>query len=917
MFELLGHAVGRRWPLVLIAWIALLAVCVATAPHSLEVTQDGEFVFLPTDSPSRVAETLYRRAFPAAEPAAGDEEESRPAGVQQNPLGSNVVIIVRRTDRPGGLTDEDKRFVEEILRPELEEIARTVGRGYVSSSGAWAPAPENADDPVVQGVWSMSDRRLGPLLTSPDDRATLIVMELETEFLDRGNALFLREVERLVRDVTHKQRWGDKFQIAGLDLAISGSATVGRDMLIAEEASASSTDWFTKVLVILLLLMIYRAPLMALIPLLTVGMAVEVTLHLLRILAGYGIVGLFNGIEVYVTVVVYGSGVDYCLFLIARYKEELDNGRSLADAVAESVLRVGVALATSAGTSIVGIGMLGFAEFGKFRQAGIAISFGLLVVLLAALSFTPALMRLFDRWAFWPDVRREKIAPDAHWPPRFSFFSLLQEQRWLDRLWQSVADFVAARPATVLVACLAIMSPFAVVALRYHDHLSYGLLSDLQSTETSVVGAKAIQKHFAAGVTGPTTTLLYHPDLDLPAGAAGLSSGERFAETITERLKARGEELTLVDIRSQKHPLGITEKAEDYLREQGQRGPLGGGTRLIRLQAARTYLSQIGELAGDVIRLDLLFNIDPFSRDSIDQLSRVEQAIRDALPEAYAVVLQHRHDQELESQWESGDDTAAGDTTGSDEVNSSAATSAVKAAGPGPLDPEVLRAEAQALARGTQIYSIGPTAGIRDLKTVTDRDQLQIYVLVVVSVYLVLIILLSRPAVCGYLIVTVVFSYFVTLGVTYTLFWSLDPQGFAGLDWKVPIFLFTILIAMGEDYNILLMTRVIEEQRTHGPVQGVLVALSRTGSIITSCGIIMGGTFATLASGYLQGMVQLGFSLAFGVFLDTFVVRPILVPTYLLLLHSGRFGRLGPWLGATVPVSTEHTTPQAGEPIDS
>ncbi|MBX3440824.1 MAG: MMPL family transporter [Planctomyces sp.] len=849
MYDRLGDAISRRPWRVVFGWAILLAALLYWAPAPQRVAKDGVFTFLPEGSPSLQAERLFREAFPNA------------AGDQQDPLGSNVVIVIRREDQRGGLTDADRHFVNEVLTPLLDQIRLTTPAGRDLTPGMTFEKSLPAEERRVRAIWTAEHDRTGPLLNSVDGHSTLVVMELNGEFLNYGNALVISRIEHLLasRDLQE--------QIPpGLDLAISGSATVGRDMLNAEQKSASSTDHWTKALVIILLLLIYRAPIVAMIPLLTVGVAVASAVRLLSLMASWEWIGFFAGMQVYVLVVAYGAGVDYCLFLIARFREQLSHGATYEDAVSHAVKHVGVALTASAGASICGILMMMFAEFGKFRQAGFAISFGLFVVLLCALTLTPAMLRLVAKWAFWPDVRREHISAGEGWIPSPGLLESLQETRWFDHAWRWIARLLEARPLAVFLTSMLVMLPFAIAGAVFHDHLSYGLLTDLPQQDASVVGARAIQRHFPAGVTGVATVLLKHEGFGRPAppeGAEGepregsesvprtvlMRHQERIASEITENLQPQFEEIGLMDLRSQRHPLGLMKNAQDYFRAMPRTRQ--GARRLI---AHKSYASDSGPHAGTVIRLDLVFDEDPFSRDSIAHLSLAEEAVRKAIPPEYA---------------------------------------------------------------GAELYTLGPTAGIRDLKSTTDRDQVRIAVLVVAAVYLVLLLLLRQPAVCLYLIISVVFSYLVTIGVAHMVFYLKDPANFAGLDWKVPIFTFTLLIALGEDYNILLMARVMEEQRKHGLIPGVLIALQRTGGIISSCGIIMAGTFCSLMTGSMAGMVQLGFAVAFGVLLDTFVVRPVLVPAYLLLLYSDRFGRFGRWLGKPrslpEPSALEHALAEAAD----
>jgi RND superfamily putative drug exporter len=188
----------------------------------------------------------------------------------------------------------------------------------------------------------------------------------------------------------------------------------------------------------------------------------------------------------------------------------------------------------------------------------------------------------------------------------------------------------------------------------------------------------------------------------------------------------------------------------------------------------------------------------------------------------------------------------------------------------------------------SEIGITGATSAVNELKRVTTSDQYRMYALVTIGVYAILVALLRRPGVSLYLVATVVLSYLAALGLTELLFRLLHrgPEPWEGLDWTVRLFLFVILVAVGEDYNILLMARAIEEERIHGVTEGTRRAVARTGGIISSCGVIMAGTFGSLATGSLTSLRELGFALAVGVLLDTFLVRPILVPAFLVLLEQ-------------------------------
>ncbi len=208
-------------------------------------------------------------------------------------------------------------------------------------------------------------------------------------------------------------------------------------------------------------------------------------------------------------------------------------------------------------------------------------------------------------------------------------------------------------------------------------------------------------------------------------------------------------------------------------------------------------------------------------------------------------------------------------------VTLSAAPDSVEAGNDIPKIRELAKAaDASALVGGT-------SAVYFDVRTANNRDNKTIIPIILLVITLILGVLLRSILSAILLLGTVVLSYFATLGVCALVFNHIF--GFAGGDNSFPLFAFIFLVALGIDYNIFLMTRVREESAKIGTRAGVIKGVTVTGAVITSAGIVLAATFAVLGLLPLVPLAQLGFAVAFGVLLDTIIVRSILVPA---LVHD-------------------------------
>ncbi|WP_315853122.1 MMPL family transporter [Paludisphaera rhizosphaerae] len=183
-------------------------------------------------------------------------------------------------------------------------------------------------------------------------------------------------------------------------------------------------------------------------------------------------------------------------------------------------------------------------------------------------------------------------------------------------------------------------------------------------------------------------------------------------------------------------------------------------------------------------------------------------------------------------------------------------------------------------------YVAGANAESADVRKMTRADQVQSWFVVPLGVFLVLLIALRDPLACFNLVATMVLTYAFALGATHLVFVTM--LGAEGLDWKVPYFLFVLLVAVGVDYNVFLMTRLHEETAEHGFRGGIVRAIGQTGGLITSAAAITACSFASFLFSPLGSLQQLGFALVVGITVDAVLVRPLLVPCGHWLLRRSR-----------------------------
>jgi len=660
-------------PLLVAGWIA--------RSHLDEVTSAGQSSFLPASAEStRVVDELSGQAG----------------------IGESIPVLII-FERDGGLTGADKQAIG--------KIGDGLGKlGIVGASHVLDPFSPSFRE--LTGGGGAIVRGVGPV--SKDGESAIVALTIDAA---ERNA-----VQHGVRDI---RNFLSSHRIDGVSAHVTGPAGIAADLERVADQAGKLLLLVTVGLVLVLLLAVYRSPLLALLPLLVVGTAYVIASAIAYLLIKAGLIVVNSEGTMLLLVLIFGAGTDYSLLLVHRYREELEAGREAADALPLALAGTAPAIAASAGTVIAAMLVLLVADLESTRWLGPILAIGIAVMLISSLTLLPALLSLMGKRAFWPTRELE------HRPP--------------SRVWSGAAALVRRRSGTLIVAIVAALLVLAAGNLISHGTIGFGQ-GETKPTDSSA-GNEVLDAHFPPGLGSPLTAVL--------------------SDDLSDRQLKRIEDLPDVKLAVPGPPLQGSDRAVAFIVLDG----------------------------------------DPYSGEAADAVIRIREELR-------------------------------------------------------AIDP------------GAEVGGI-PAENL-DIETTNEDDTKLIVPLVLLVVGVILAVVLRAILAPLYLMLTVVLSFAATLGLVTFLFTELF--GSDGIAFNLVLLAFIFLVALGVDYNIFLMARAREEAARSGTREGTLSALVTTGGVVTGAGLILAGTFATLALLPLEELVQIGVTVSLGVLLDTFVVRALLVP---------------------------------------
>ncbi len=578
-----------------------------------------------------------------------------------------------------------------------------------------------------------------------------------------------------------------------LNTYVTGDAAISSDMQASSEKDLMMIEPITIVIILVLMGILFRSVLAWVIPLGAVGIAVGISQALVFVI-GSTIAEINYTVTIMLFAILMGVGTDYSIFIVTRYREERIKGASRKEAVHTSVTWAGESIVTSGATVIIAFFSMAIAQFSFVQTMGLLLGMAIVVALLIALTFVPALLMLLGNGVFWPNNGK-----------RFRDYAekvMKRKAAGNHGYFHKAASFSVKHAKAVIIVAILISVPSTYVFMT--QETSFDFIGSMGNPE-SIQGMNAMTDDFGAGKIMPTQVVV--------TGDTVVYDGNFNYEYLDaiDNLTA-----TMVADPMVQQVTGITRPYGEWI-DYRNLSALSIETQAT-LQAA--MLQSVGSDNKSVL-LTVVLKEQPQKASAVDFMATLRDQLADA-----------------------------------------------KAGLPALSSSEILVG--------------GSTATLYDMSLSTSEQFTNIEILVIIGIFIVLMIVLGSILLPVFAIISIAMSItwaFAAVTLVFGMWLGLP------ILWIIPLILFVMLMGIGMDYNVFILTRIREEVHKGKEIKEAVVdAVDWTGGIITALALIMAGAFGSIMLSSNTMLQMFGFALALAVLLDAMVVRTYIVPAAIVLM---------------------------------
>lgn len=558
-----------------------------------------------------------------------------------------------------------------------------------------------------------------------------------------------------------------------IQFEITGPAGIAADTISLFKNADIVLMLATVGLIFVLLIFIYRSPLLAITPLIIAGIVYGVVDRVLGILGKYDVFSIEGQATSIMLVLLFAVVTDYSLFIFSRYREELQKYESKYGAMNEAIYHVSEPIFFSGGTVVLAMISLFVTVFKPYNYFAPVFTVAVIFILLAGLTLIPALFALLGRKAFWPLIPKVNT-----------------KNKQKGKLWNWISKVVVKRPTMVSYILIVVLLVGAINVLPIN--FSFNLLKSFPEDISSRVGFELLEENYPAGELAPVTVLI--------KSNGEMEQNDEFLTNMQGIQKDIAKHSGVSSVKSI-----ITEEM------------INGEEEL-----PHNFVAESNE----AIKFQFVLSMNPYDHKAIDTLHDIRN-------EADKLLVNNGFEKNK-----------------------------------------------------MEMHFAGQTASQLDVKQMNKQDMIVLFTLVVVLLTIVLGFQTRSILLPTLMMGTILLSYVATLGFSWIIFHNI--LGYEAISYRIPLYTFIFMVALGIDYNIMLVSRIKEFAKEYDWKEAVQKGVALTGGVISSAGLILAATFSVLITQPLQELFLFGSIMALGILLDTFIIRGFFLPAILLLTHRDK-----------------------------